>query len=246
MMIDLNAFPNQINVVVIGASGGIGQAFIRHLVQQDKVAKIYAFARSDVPIEHAKVIKGKIDLSNEDSIELAAQSIQDVCHIIITATGVLHTDTIAPEKTLRNLGSQIMQNVMQVNFIGPALVGKYFLPLMPRDERAVFAALSARVGSISDNQLGGWYTYRASKAALNMFIKTSSIEIARKYKHASVIGLHPGTVETDLSDPFKGNVPEGKLFTPNYATEKMLEVISNVTFEQTGNLIAYDGEVIAP
>jgi len=245
-MLELNSFPNKINAVVIGASGGIGQAFIKHLVECEKIANVYAFARGDILLNDPKITKGYIDFNDEESIKGAAGNIDKPCHIIITATGILHDKNLAPEKTLRHLDAETMNKVMQVNFMGPALVGKYFMPLLPRDEKSVFAVLSARVGSISDNQLGGWYSYRASKAALNMFIKTASIEVARKHNQAVVIGLHPGTVETNLSEPFQGNVSKEKLFTPEHSTAQMLRVINNVTPDQTGSLMVYDEEIIAP
>lgn len=124
------------------------------------------------------------------------------------------------------------------------MVAKHFLPKLAKDQRAVFAALSARVGSISDNQLGGWYSYRASKAALNMIIKNLSIEMKMRYKQAIIVGLHPGTVDSRLSKPFQANVPAGKLFTADYAVAKMLEVINTLTPENSGKYYAWDGKEI--
>ena len=124
------------------------------------------------------------------------------------------------------------------------MVAKNFLPKLAKDQRAVFAALSARVGSISDNQLGGWYSYRASKAALNMIIKNLSIEMKMRYKQTIIVGLHPGTVDSRLSKPFQANVPAGKLFTADYAVAKMLEVINTLTPENSGKCYAWDGKEI--
>jgi len=121
------------------------------------------------------------------------------------------------------------------------MTAKYFVPLLRRDEKAVFAALSARVGSISDNRLGGWYAYRASKAALNMVLKTLAIEIGRRFKNQIIVGLHPGTVDTDLSKPFQGNVPEGKLFTAEFSAEKLLDVVDGLSAEDSGNLFDWAG-----
>ena len=139
-----------------------------------------------------------------------------------------------------------MQRSFAVNAIGPALVAKHVLGRFPRDERAVFAAISARVGSISDNRLGGWYGYRAAKAALNQLIRSLAIELARTRPEAVCVGLHPGTVDTRLSEPFQGNVPDRQLFTPQASTARMLEVIDNLKSADTGQLFAYDGSVIAP
>ena len=245
-MIDLNSFPENINVVVIGASGGIGGAFVDLLVKSKRVSQIYAFSHSGEIVDDAKVIKAKIDLTDEKSIQKAAQSIEGECHLILVATGVLQGEGFQPEKGLRDLTQDNLQNIMNVNFVGPALIGKCFLSLLPKNSKSVFAVLSARVGSISDNQLGGWYSYRASKAALNMFVKTASIEVARKSKQAVLIGLHPGTVETSLSEPFKNNVPNGKLFTPEYSAKSMLDVIDQIDSRLTGRLLAYDGQEIQP
>lgn len=183
---------------------------------------------------------------NEDSIRKAAENIdsENGIDLIIVAVGVLHDDELQPEKALKDLSPENFNSVFAINTFGPALAAKYFLPLLPREGKSVFSALSARVGSIEDNYIGGWYSYRASKAALNMILKSASIEMARKYKEACVIGLHPGTVDTNLSEPFQGHVKPEKLFTPDFATEQMLQVINEVDAGKTGKLIAYDGEVI--
>ena len=126
------------------------------------------------------------------------------------------------------------------------MIAKYFLPKLNREKRSIFAALSARVGSISDNQLGGWYSYRASKAALNMVIKNIAIEISRFNKKAIIVGLHPGTVDSNLSKPFQVNVPYGKLFTPEFSTQKLVEVLRSLTSKQSGKCFAWDGQEILP
>lgn len=146
-----------------------------------------------------------------------------------------------PEKTWRAIDPELMAESFAVNTIGPALVAKHVLPLFPRDRRAVFAAMSARVGSIGDNRLGGWYSYRASKAALNQIIRTLSIELAAKRPHAICVGLHPGTVATDLSHPFQGNVPAGNLARPDEAAAQLLDVISGLTPGDTGNVFDAKG-----
>jgi NAD(P)-dependent dehydrogenase (short-subunit alcohol dehydrogenase family) len=138
-----------------------------------------------------------------------------------------------------------MHRNFAINVIGPSLVLKYFAGFMPREEVSVWAAISARVGSISDNKIGGWYSYRASKAALNMIIKTASIELARKYKKASLIGLHPGTVDTTLSKPFQGGVKH-EIFTPQKSAQALLSVLTNASFEISGKIYAFDGQEILP
>lgn len=245
-MIDLNSFGENINAVIIGSSGGIGEAFTNHLIQNKNVAHIYALSRSKKEFDAENVTSGHIDLADESSIRKAAENIGKSASVdlVIVAAGLLHDGDLQPEKALKDLSPDSFQSIFKINAFGPALAAKYFLPLLPREGKSVFAALSARVGSIEDNHIGGWYSYRASKAALNMILKSASIEMARKYKEACVIGLQPGTVDTNLSEPFQGHVKPEKLFTPEYATEQMLSVINDIDASKTGKLIAYDGEVI--
>ncbi|MFK7840324.1 MAG: SDR family NAD(P)-dependent oxidoreductase [Bdellovibrionales bacterium] len=240
----LSNFSSNLSVVVIGASGGIGSGFVHHLIAQNNVARIYAFSRSDAVFDSDKVISGHIDLTDEGSIEKAANTVDGHIDIVIVATGLLHANDITPEKSMRDLNLQQFHDVFAVNAFAPALIAKYFCKRLPRDRRSVFAALSARVGSISDNRLGGWYAYRAAKTALNMLLKNTAIEIARKYKDASIIGLHPGTVATDLSEPFQSKVPDGKLFTPEYSSACLLKVINDADAAQSGKIFAWDGEEI--
>ena len=149
-----------------------------------------------------------------------------------------------PEKSLRELSAANLERNFLANTIGPALVAKHFLPKIQRNKRALFVALSARVGSIADNRLGGWYAYRASKAALNMLIKTTSIEIARSHKQAIVVGLHPGTVDTNLSKPFQKHVPSDKLFSANYSAKKLVSVLERLSAEDSGKVFAWDGSEV--
>jgi NAD(P)-dependent dehydrogenase (short-subunit alcohol dehydrogenase family) len=165
--------------------------------------------------------------------------------LVIVATGILHRgDEIQPEKTMREFDSHVLQEVFVVNAVGPALVAKHFLPKLRRGHKTVFAALSARVGSISDNRLGGWASYRASKAALNMLIRTLAIEQARVRPDAIVVALHPGTVDTRLSQPFTGRTEPGKLFAPAESAARLLRVVEGLDQEQTGGFLAYDGTTI--
>lgn len=239
----LNSFQNDISVVVIGGSGGIGEAITKQLIKQNSVSTIYCFSRSNVDFNHSKVIVDHIDLSKEETIQRARETIQGNIDIIINATGVLHSDIIQPEKSLRNLNMQMMQEVFLINTFGNALLLKHFTQLLPKNSKSVFASLSARVGSINDNQLGGWYSYRASKAALNMLIKTTSIEIARRYKQAAIIGLHPGTVETELSEPFRNNIHHD-VFSTDQSARYLLNVINDVSNEDSGKVFAWNGEEI--
>ena len=163
---------------------------------------------------------------------------------IIVATGILHDENLSPEKSFRHLEKNKLERVFSVNTFGPAMIARYFIPLLNKEKTSFFGVLSARVGSISDNKIGGWYSYRASKAALNMIIKSLSIEVARNNPNAIIVGLHPGTVDSNLSNPFQKNVSDGKLFTPDYSIAKMTNVINSLTTRDTGNCFAWDGERI--
>ena len=238
-MINLSSFPKPLNVVVIGASGGIGKAFVAMLQSHDQVGVVYSFSRND-----PNAIS--IDICNEGSIQKAVSNIDEPVHLIILATGLLHDGDVMPEKSLRDLNAENMKKLFDINTIGPTLVAKHFISCLPRTGKSVFAVLSARVGSISDNHLGGWHSYRSSKAALNMMIKNIAIETSRKYKDMAIIGLHPGTVDTKLSSPFQTNVKEGKLFSPNQAAEYLLNVINRVSCDDTGRIFAWDGQEVKP
>ena len=240
----LENFGTGLNVAIIGASGGLGKAFVEHLSVQPNVTKLHAFSRSSVKFNHKKVESHAIDIASEASVKEAVDCVEadQLFDIVIVATGFLHDGNISPEKSMRALSMESFQDVFAVNSFGPALVAKHFLPRLQRDRKSVFACLSARVGSISDNQLGGWHAYRASKAALNMILKNAAIETARRYKEACVIGLHPGTVDTSLSQPFQGQVEDNKLFTPEYSSACLLKVINDVTPAQSGKVFAWDGK----
>jgi NAD(P)-dependent dehydrogenase (short-subunit alcohol dehydrogenase family) len=187
-----------------------------------------------------------IDILDEASIAAAANDLAGTApQLVIVATGLLHTANKGPEKSLRQLDPDWMMENYHINAVGPALVAKHFLPIMAKQGPICFAALSARVGSISDNRLGGWHSYRASKAALNMFIRNIAIEWQRKNAQSVVVGLHPGTVETQLSAPFKGN-PVHERFVPARAAADMLGVLASLKPEQSGQIFAYDGSVVIP
>lgn len=242
-MTALSSFGTDLNCIVIGSTGGIGAALVQQLCGSSQVASVHALSRTGKSVDHPKARNLTFDFLDPDSIEAAAQALREVgpFDIIITATGLLHSDSLQPEKNLRALSHDNFAQSFAVNTAGPAMTAQAFLPLLARDRKTVFAALSARVGSISDNRLGGWYAYRAAKAALNMVLKTLSIEWGRRFKQAVIIGLHPGTVATELSAPFSANVPEGKLFTPEFSAQKLLEVIDQVDSADSGKVFAWDG-----
>jgi NAD(P)-dependent dehydrogenase (short-subunit alcohol dehydrogenase family) len=223
--------------VVIGASGGIGAALVDALRDED--AEVHAFARS---FDGAN----RLDLTDEASIAAAAASVPPGVDLVFIATGLLHQGERGPEKTWRDLDGEWLGRNFLVNAIGPALVAKHFLPLLPRNRRGVFAALSARVGSISDNTLGGWYGYRASKAALNQLIRTLAVEERRRNPSGIVVALHPGTVDTGLSKPFQGNVQPGRLFAPDRAAVQLLDVIEELRPVDSGKLFDWEGKEVSP
>ena len=236
----LPSFEPGLTAVVCGASGGIGRAFIDALNTDSSVKRVIALSRTGNVPETADAIQ--FDIEDEASIAAAAREIGGPVDLVVVATGILHDGNFQPEKNWNALSAEGLARSFAINAIGPALIAKHFLPLLPKQRKSVFAALSARVGSIEDNRLGGWYGYRASKAALNQLLKTLAIELKRTRKEAVCIGLHPGTVDTGLSKPFQGGVPEGKLFTPDFSASKLLAVIDNVTPADTGRVFAWDGK----
>ena len=236
-------------VAVIGSSGAIGNSICENLIDDDSVEEVYKFSRVIKGDDTDKIKNFEIDIEDENSIKNCVQKLASNIKfdLIFVATGILHNDSdIFPEKSIRDISIDKLQKVLLVNTIGPTLVGKYFIPFLRKDSRSVFAFLSARVGSISDNKLGGWYSYRASKTALNQIIKNFSIEVKRSNPSAIFVGLQPGTVKSYLSKPFEKNVKAEKLFTPDYSSEKLLDVISNLTNEDSGKVYAWDGEEIQP
>ncbi len=236
-----------IHAAVIGASGAIGQAWVERLAQDEQVTAVWAGSRAGAAFTHPKVRSVSLKVTDEASLAAAAAQIEGPLHCLIIATGILHQGSeLHPERSLKEVNPAALEEVFRVNTIGPLLVLKHFVPLMPRNERSLVAALSARIGSISDNRLGGWYAYRASKAALNMLIRTASIEIRRRSRKAIVVGLHPGTVDSALSQPFQTLVPEGGLFTPEFSVAQQYQVLAGLTPEDSGACFAWDGQRIEP
>lgn len=232
--------------VVFGAGGGIGGALTDALLAAGWSVAAGARRWHDVDASAGDVERFTFDLLDEGSLaRVAATFAGQAPEMVIVATGRLTSaETGTPEKTYRELSTAHLAEAYAVNAIGPALVAKHMLPLFPRDRRAVFAALSARVGSISDNRLGGWHAYRASKAALNMLLRNLALELARTHKHAVVAGLHPGTVNTRLSQPFQRGVPPDQLHSPEQAARDLLGVIDKLTPNDSGGVFDWRGERI--
>lgn len=245
------------NVLIQGAGRGIGLALARQLIDSDDVSRLFASAR-DVHVEgleHLAVLGGdkvyplSLDVTREASIEQAVDEISHVTDrldLVIVCAGLLHdvTSGMHPEKKLADVDPENLARAFAVNAAGPLLVLKHCQPLMAHGGSSVFASISARIGSISDNRFGGWYAYRASKAALNQYIRTAAIELRRQSKQTICVGLHPGTTDTALSEPFQRNVPQGKLFTPEFAATRLLAVINGLTPEDSGHIFAWDGKRI--
>ncbi|WP_417496162.1 SDR family NAD(P)-dependent oxidoreductase [Maricaulis sp.] len=228
---------NQGLSLVIGASGGIGAALLERLQTVSAPDTVIGLSRSSTP---------GLDLLDEDSIAAAAAGIEALTRSrgldlrrVIDATGLLHDGRLQPERGLKQLEADHLAKLFAVNAIGPALLMKHFLPVLPRRGRSIFATLSARVGSISDNRLGGWYGYRASKAALNQLVRTAAIELARRHPDAICIALHPGTVDTRLSAPFaKSGL---KLRTPQTAALELMAVIDGLDPSDSGGFRDHNG-----
>lgn len=232
---------NGLRCAVFGASGGIGAALVRQLAARDDVAEVHALARK--PLDASpKVHPHTFDLADEATIAAACATIGGTLDLVIVATGRLVLDNgQGPEKSWRALDAAAMAEMFAINAIGPALIGKHCAPLLRKSARPVFAAISAKVGSITDNRLGGWYSYRASKAALNMMVRNFAIELGRTNPATIAVSLHPGTVDTALSRPFQGNVPAEKLFTPEQSAAYLLRVIDGLSPADSGKLFAWDG-----
>ena len=224
--------------LVIGAGGSIGAALVAGLQASQAFASVLALGRSTTP---------RLDYSDEASLQTAAQQVAEHCaasgqalRLLVVATGFLHGDAGQPERSFTTLDAAYLQQVFAINTLGPALVMKHFLPLMARQGRCVAGFLSARVGSMGDNALGGWYGYRASKAALNQLVKTASIEMTRRNKHSVCVALHPGTVATALSQPFAKTGLNVR--PPEEAAADLLRVLAELQAGDTGALIDHHGE----
>ena len=219
--------------LVFGVSGGIGSNIYSNLKR--KKFEVYGFSRTTEPNNNIISEKYLKDLS----LKFIDQNIK--IKIFINAIGFLHNNYYSPEKKLQDINQEYMKKCFEINTIPTALMIKYFCPLMTRDEKSIFASISAKVGSISDNYLGGWYSYRASKAALNQIIKTSSIEQKRLNKNLIMVSVHPGTVNTRLSNPFIG---KKKVQTPSEAAIKIIDLLETLTLEDSGLFFDYNKNII--
>ena len=226
--------------LVVGASGGLGSALVAQLCADTRYTQIVAWSRSLALVTDEKILTNHVNLRDEMTIAAAARSLGEV-DLVIIATGLLHDGDLKPEKSWNSLDPSFMVRAFEINTVGPALIAKHVLPLLPRDRRAVFAALSARVGSIGDNRLGGWHSYRASKAALNQLIRCFSIELVAKRPLTICVGLHPGTVDTHLSKPYQAGLPKDKLFAPEQSARQLLQVIDGLTPAQSGRVYDWAG-----
>lgn len=231
--------------LVFGGSGALGDAFSNHF-SLNPYMEVHVFSRKKLEFENQNIKAYQVDYENEPSLEDLAKFFKSQGNVrrIIVATGALHNEVLQPEKSLKQLSIESLKTSFSVNTIVPIIIAKHFAPLLDKKEKSIFAALSARVGSIEDNHLGGWFSYRSSKAALNMLIKTMAIEFSRSHPKAIITGLHPGTVDSRLSKPFQKHVPAERLFDPDYSVEKLVNVMENLNTEDSGGLFAWDGKRI--
>lgn len=240
--------------MIQGASRGLGLGFVRALLDRGEavVATCRAPGRAAqlaaLQSEHGpRLLIVRLDVEDHASIAAAAETVRsrvERLHLLINAAGVLHDGALTPEKRLDHLEPDRLARLFAVNAIGPALVARHFRRLLLGGHRAVLANISARVGSIGDNRIGGWYGYRASKAAQNQLTRTIAIELGRQSKGAIVLALHPGTIATDLSAPYTRRTPPERLFPVERAVEQLLAIIDRATPEDSGRFIAWDGTSI--
>lgn len=241
--------PTTVAALVVGASQGIGLEFVRQLLQGDRVDRVYATYRDPnsalCQMTDPRLHCLALDITDETQIAEAVQKIQvdtPALHWVINCVGVLHTGAMQPEKSLRQLNADQLLYSFQVNSIGAVLLAKHLQPLFKHKQRSILATISAKVGSIGDNQLGGWYGYRASKAALNMFMRTVAIEYQRTCPRAIVVTLHPGTTDTQLSRPFQRNVPPEKLFSVDRTVQQLLAVMDDLQESDSGEFFSWNGD----
>jgi len=230
-------------VAILGSSGGIGSAFVDCLAEDAPDRVIFAASRNPQPDPRPNVTQVRVDYAEHATLDALAEiaAADGPLDLVIVATGLLHDGAFQPEKDWRQLDAAGLARSFEANTIGPALAAKALLPVMPKDGWSVFAALSARVGSISDNRLGGWYGYRASKAALNMIIRCLAIELQRKRRQTICVGLHPGTVDTGLSKPFQSATKPGQVVEAEVSARNLLGVIGGLEADANGSVFAWDG-----
>lgn len=247
---------NNTNTLIVGASQGIGRGFVKKLLRKSEITKIYAACRC---VESAgelidlgekypdRLVFLNMDITDEASISKAIEQIKqqvNKLHLVINCVGILHEGELKPEKSLQQIDPEHLLRYFQVNSVGGVLLAKHLLPLLRHEEPSILANISAKIGSIGDNRLGGWYGYRASKAALNMLMRTVAIEYGRKSPNTIVVNLHPGTTDTRLSEPFQRNVPPEKLFSVERTVTQLLDVLEQLEIKDSGKFFSWDGSVL--
>ncbi|RZM73139.1 short chain dehydrogenase [Pseudoalteromonas rubra] len=231
-------------ILIVGGSGGIGQALVKRFASEQPKAQIYATYRTTKPnIELDHVHWVQIDASREDDVRALAKQLPNI-DMLINATGLLHTPDKLPEKSIQEFDPDFFNENLKANTLPTLLLAKHFAKALKAKQTTYFVALSARIGSISDNQLGGWISYRSAKAALNMALKTISIEWRYKLPNCCVLAFHPGTTDTALSVPFQKNVPPGKLFTADFVAQSLIDLIQSKQASDSGGFYSYDGSAI--
>ncbi|EKV03147.1 dehydrogenase of unknown specificity [Leptolyngbya sp. PCC 7375] len=238
--------------LIVGGNRGIGLGFVTHLLKDRRFDQVFATYRTETDSSellelaqtHDRLHCIAMDLTDEAAIERGIAQIKTITpelHFVVNCVGFLHDGAIAPEKALRQLQSENLMRYFQVNSIGAALLAKHLLPLLNHKQPNIFATISAKIGSIEDNRLGGWYGYRASKAALNMLLKTAAIEYSRRSQQTAIVLLHPGTTDTRLSEPFQRGVSPDKLFPVKKTVGLLMNVLDNVTLDDNGSFFSWDG-----
>lgn len=238
--------PSQNNVLVLGAGGAIGSALVEHFANDPDIDNVFAVSRGEQSFDHSKIKPIKTDY-NEHAIAVVITSLSAfsgtfsrvcICH------GILHNDHVFPEKRIEDIAANSMQEVFHANTVIPALWLKFLMNILSGDRLCKLACFSARVGSIGDNRLGGWYSYRASKAALNSVLKTFAIEYKRRASNVKLIAFHPGTVKSQMSEPFRASVPEGKLFEAQYVADCLAKLMDDIECDGELSYLDYAGKAI--
>jgi NAD(P)-dependent dehydrogenase (short-subunit alcohol dehydrogenase family) len=235
------------NILIIGATGGIGAEFVRQFLAKEGVDRVFATYRAE-DVDRSpddRITWLPLDITEESQITAAVATIKetiDTLDCAINCVGILHDGNLQPEKSLRQIDGDRLLEYFRINSIGAILLAKHLQPLFKHQQRSILAAISAKVGSIGDNELGGWYGYRASKAALNMLWRTAAIEYKRTCPQTIVATFHPGTTDTDLSQPFQKNVPPDKLFTPTKTVTQLLGVMESLTPADSGHFFNWNGD----
>lgn len=233
--------------LVIGASSTIAQALIQELLHSSEVEHVVAVSRQTTDLEDQQLLQLTCDYT-ESSIQTSIFELKQQGYdwrYVFMFNGVLHNEDVFPEKRLEDIKLDSLQSVFMSNAMIPMLWIKHLIPLVKQSQSTCcITALSARVGSISDNHLGGWYAYRASKAALNMLLKTSAIEYGRRCKNTAFVAFHPGTTDTSLSKPFQANVPTEKLFTPEFVAQRLLKVVMPLAASSDAYYLDFNGQLI--